>query len=437
MKSPNLLLPTCALLVGLTSCGSTVPHERVEPSRAPADPAANVPHTPRADVTFVSDVDGDGHPDLVVSDPGTAPGGKDRFVARLRSSRDGRVLRRYAAPDMDVWREPVLATVGDLDGDGVDDFALGCRSANPSGLDAAGSVLLISTAKGVVLVRIDGSRAVEQFGQSIAPAGDIDGDGKPDVLVGSLSSNIVRVCSGSDGSVLQAWEESAAGAQFGMSVAGGRDVTGDGVPDFVIGAPEPGVASGRAEGRGTGYVDVHPGGDDGGGAALSGDTHGARFGATVQVGGDVDGDGAADLIIGVPGVTYGGRKWCGRITCVSARSGRVLWSLDGERENDRLGTAVAICADLNRDGVADIVVGMPWHGVGQGQEVGGFGIVSGANGRLIRVRDGTTWFARRGDRVVCAGGKSGMTAILSPGANTLEVFRLPSSETLFTVPLTD
>ena len=87
----------------------------------------------------------------------------------------------------------------------------------------------------------DGAQAGELFGRVIADAGDLDGDGAGDVLIGApfggarLGGRVVAI-SGASGAVLFEWTGESAGDLFGAAIAGGLDVSGDGIPDVVVGA---------------------------------------------------------------------------------------------------------------------------------------------------------------------------------------------------------
>ena len=97
---------------------------------------------------------------------------------------------------------------------------------------------------GSVLYTFDGDSQSNSFGMSVSGAGDVNGDGTPDLIVGAhhdgnngRQSGSVRVLSGSDGSVLYSFDGDSAGDKFGSSVSGAGDVNGDEIDDFVVGAP--------------------------------------------------------------------------------------------------------------------------------------------------------------------------------------------------------
>ncbi|MCI0330777.1 MAG: integrin alpha, partial [candidate division Zixibacteria bacterium] len=112
-----------------------------------------------------------------------------------------------------------VAGVGDVNGDGRADFIVGAALADPGGISNAGSAYLYSGASGALLYQKNGSGTNGQLGWSVAGAGDVNGDGRGDFIVGS--PNTAFVYSGATGALL--YQKSA-----GYSVGGAGDVDGDG-----------------------------------------------------------------------------------------------------------------------------------------------------------------------------------------------------------------
>jgi hypothetical protein len=392
---------------------------------ASASVAGRPPSYPAA-LAFVPDTDGDGVADLLVSPNFPASLEEERIVVRLRSGKTGQVLREFASP----WKgspfySPARAAIGDLDGDGVTDFALGSRAVDVRDLRSAGSVALFGTATGKVFARIDGDAEIQQLGQAVAVAGDFDRDGTPDLVVGSLGSNVVRVHSGKNGELLKAWQPKGEGVYFGQSVDGGVDLSGDGVPDVLIGVPQPGIGNSRATGRGPGRVVVQSGADDEVVLQANGRSRAERFGEVVRLAADCDGDGTADVVVGAPHACAENRDWCGRVDCLSGKTGKPLWSVSGPAKDARLGKTIAVAPDLDGDGAPEIVAGAPFPPVDPDKELQGQVLVlSGRSGKVLRRFEGGWPGGRFGSALATSRGEDPLLAIGNAEGAAAEIYSL-------------
>ena len=213
---------------------------------------------------------------------------------------------------------------------------------------------------------LTGSQAGENFGYSVATAGDVNGDGYSDILVGSPNWNVPFVNGGrvqlflgsaSGLTAVAAWtlQGPQANVRLGFSISTAGDLNGDGYSDVAIGAP--GLL-------GSGAVIVFLGSAAGLGATpaytLVGDSQaGCEFGSSVGLAGDVNGDDHSDLLVGAP--KYGSSK--GKAYCYyGAASSLILgWSFAGVVANAQVGYNVAGAGDLNGDGLSDVAIGAPYQ----------------------------------------------------------------------------
>lgn len=193
-----------------------------------------------------------------------------------------------------------VALAGDIDHDGTDDLIVGAHGWNQNG-NGAGGAFFYSGATGQKLFTFSGDNAFDDMGRSAAAAGDVDQDGFPDAIVGipgddnlGADAGAARVFSGKTGAVLFQFDGNGVGDQLGQSVFGGFDYDGDAVPDLVVGVPGDDDA-----GSNTGSVRIHSGATGALVHQVNGSTSGVRIWRALA-GGDVDADGHADLVVGIP-----------------------------------------------------------------------------------------------------------------------------------------
>ena len=271
---------------------------------------------------------------------------------------------------------------GDVNGDGVDDLIVGAALDNKNG-NNSGSARVVSGISGTVLYLFEGDSAEDFFGFSVSGAGDVNGDGRADLIVGAPSddnngrdSGTARVFSGSDGSVIYSFDGDSAGDEFGAAVSGGGDIDGDGVADLIVG-----IRGDDSNGSNSGSVRVFSGVDGSVLFNFDGDSAGDEFGFSVSNTGDVNGDGFADLIVGASGDDNNGQN-SGSARVLSGSDGSVLYNFNGDSAGDFMGRAVGGPGDVNGDGFADLIVGIPLDDT-NGENSGKARVFSGINGAVL------------------------------------------------------
>ncbi len=258
-----------------------------------------------------------------------------------------------------------VAAAGDVNGDGFKDFLVGAPGASVAGL-----IYVFSGYDRTLLFRIEGE-AGNQIGSNFSPAGDLNQDGFDDFLVGSrtaspngnLYAGRAWAHSGLDGSILFQWDGEFAHDQFG-SVANAGDVNADGFPDVFIGAPKAEAANGHPHTDGKAYVYS---GLDG---TLLFSRYGSEilgiraegFGHAAAGVGDIDQDGHDDFVVGMPFDTRQWRERFGHAFLISGRTGALLRRWTQGWEKSSFGESIANAGDVDGDGVNDVIIGAPNRG---------------------------------------------------------------------------
>lgn len=341
------------------------------------------------DVAGIGDVDGDRREDFVVGAPGLGLGGQ--VICR---GGDGSVI--WTANGFTGARfGQAVANAGDLDGDGIDDVIAG----GPAWTGNQGYAQALSGVDGSVIRSFLATNLPTgvEFGYDVAGIGDLTGDGVPEILVGipaQAPGGGMRVLSGATGSIVYAFAASQAGGRYGQRVAGGRDTTGDGVPDFVVGAPNYDGAGGIDSGR----IVIYSGATGAGVANRDGDGPYDYLGRSVAMIEAPDGGPIAQTAAGAAdfGSIFGSGAGRGYVRIYRGRGSFVVpgyltrdtWY--GSTVGDRFGQAVASAGDVDDDGVDDILLSASQAGVGASGRIGpGYvQLRSGRTGAILDSFDG-------------------------------------------------
>ena len=362
-------------------------------------------------VASAGDLNGDGFADILIGAPGAGESyvvfGKPRFAPAINlGGLDGNNGFRLSGAISDLSGSSV-ASAGDVNGDGFDDIIIGAPSANYSAgqsyvvFGKAGGFapsIDLSSLNGSTGFRIDGIDPFDSSGNSVASAGDVNGDGFADVIIGAVGADpngdqhagesyvVFGKASGFTPTVDLASLNGNSGFRLdgitpidrsGISVASAGDVNGDGFSDLIIGANGAFGSSPDALGAGQSYVVFGKAGgfapsidlaslDGGTGFRLVGIDRYDFSSTSVASAGDVNGDGFADLIIGAYRADPKRHSAAGESYVVFGKASGFAASIDFARTGFRLagvdaldysGHSVASAGDVNGDGFSDIMIG--------------------------------------------------------------------------------
>lgn len=372
-----------------------------------------------AAVALLGDLDGDGRGEFAVGAPFGAGGAG---AVRVYAGSDAHLVWQATGTGTNSRFGASLAALADWNGDGIAELVVGAWSANVPGASGAGLVRVLSGADGSVILERRGDSPSDHLGWSVADAGDVDGDGLRDWIAGAIddddggtSAGSARVYASGSGATLFTVHGDAPMQIFGSSVAGLGDLDGDGHSEFAAGGP---CAAGVSALNGV--VRVYSGAS----GALLWSANGLNprdaFGTSIDAVEDVDGDGQTDLLVGarqVPSLAPG------YVRVFSGLSGALVHHVSGAPTTRSFGACVSSIGDIDYDGRGDFIVGAPQRN-GVAPAAGAMGVYSGADGHLIFERLGDT--ANQSLGVALAGGRDVdgnrspdlIAGALSLGANT-------------------
>lgn len=321
-------------------------------------------------VAVAGDINGDGYSDLIAGAYKMAPGGAVRIWM------GGAFPIAPSTPAAGALNPPTtvsayagsrtgtsVANAGDVNGDGFSDVIIGAPDASNGQANEGLAFVYYGSSNGLSAtpdLTLEVNVANARFGYCVATAGDVDGDGYADVVVGAPEeggNGRIYIFKGGPGGLSATpflTLNGTAGSRYGHAVSTAGDVNGDGYSDVIIGAPNAGTAS------------VHLGSASGTEAlphlVITGPQPGSSFGYAVSTAGDVNGTGFSSIIVGAPDFTNGQVGEGAAYAYYGSDSGLVAahaWMKESNGTNARFGASVAGVGDVNGDGYFDVAVGAP------------------------------------------------------------------------------
>ena len=315
-------------------------------------------------VSDAGDLTSDGFADVIIGAPGYD---EERGAAYLYDAKKGELIHKLEGEDPGDLFGWSVSTAGDANNDSFADVIIGAPGVPDKKLgDKAGRAYLYDGKKAKLLQEFKPKTADEELGWSVANAGDSNGDGFSDVIVGAPggaekkkrpATGIARLYHGKKGTVLHTFVGVEEGDRFGHSVHGVGDSNSSSFDDVAVASAAP-----------LGYVIVYGGKKGEELLRFVSEVEGERFGWSVGGQIDVDGDTFTDIIVGVPGAEDGENDQAlARVMVFSGKDGELLMNSETTDKSNNWAASVSGAGDIDSDSFGEIIVGADAHGEKKGR----------------------------------------------------------------------
>ncbi|MBL8843453.1 MAG: FG-GAP repeat protein [Planctomycetes bacterium] len=330
----------------------------------------------------LGDLNGDGCDELAVGEPyWDSSTSSDAGRVTVLDGATGAILRTHDGTRATAHLGMAVASLGDLNSDGVRDYVVGSPGID-SPASNCGFFTAYSGATGALLKSVGGSVAGEALGGALASLDDVDGDGERDLIAGVPSLGEARLYDSSLNLITTL--TGSASDSYGQVVVGLDDLDGDGVEEFAV--TEPGYDSAFPLKLDRGRAVLYSGATRAQIASLLGLAAGDLFGQVIERLPDLDGDGVDDLAVGVPAADTVGTD-NGQLLVFSGATRATLHTIQGAAAGDLLGFSIAALPDLDHDGIGDFAIGLYDGGA---SDLGAVEVRAGADAHVLWTVEGNS-----------------------------------------------